>query len=223
MPKLIDCEQKTREGFPTKEWLRARCGRITASRLGDVMAYSRQAKKEGAELKCRSDYRMELVSERLTGLTANHFVTNEMKWGAEQEELARTVYEQSRNLLVWPVGFAIHPTMDFSGASPDGLVGDEGGIEIKCLTTANHLDIFRSGKVPQEYYDQMQWNMVCCERKTWDFVIFDSRLPERLQMKAIPVAYDEERVAALEVEVRKMDAEVRATIEEFAPRKVVNA
>ena len=105
--------------------------------------------------------------------------------------------------------------MDFAGASPDGLVGEDGGIEIKCLTTANHLSILKSKQVPQEYYDQIQWNMVCCERFEY-FLYFNPRLPERLQMVIIPVMYDEKRVAELESEVRKMHAEVEQEMKELA-------
>jgi putative phage-type endonuclease len=210
MPKLIDCEQRS------SEWFRVRAGRLTASHMAELFSYSKQKGKEGIELKARSDYRMALLSERLTGQVARHFVTEEMKWGQEQEEYARTIYELKNSVFVEQIGFAIHPTMDFAGASPDGLVGEDGGIEIKCLTTANHLSILKSKQVPQEYYDQIQWNMVCCERFKWDFVCFDPRLPERLQMVIIPVMYDENRVAELESEVRKMNAEVEQAMKELA-------
>jgi putative phage-type endonuclease len=179
------------------------------------MAYSKQKSKEGIPLKARSDYAIELLSERLTGLSSNHFVTNEMKWGAEQEEYARSAYEQRCSLMVEPVCFAVHPALDFTGGSPDGLVGDDSGIEIKCLTTGRHLGIWKSREVPQEYADQIQWNMVCCEREKWDFVCFDSRLPAHLQLLVIPVAYDEKRVAELEAEVCKINAEVEQMIEEL--------
>lgn len=206
MPKFVDCEQRS------AEWFKVRAGRITASHMCDITAYLKSGK---GEMKARADYRMALVAERLTGQVANHFVTNEMKWGQEQEEWAFSAYEQKYSTPISLVGFAIHPTMDFGGASPDGLLRDDAIIEIKCLTTARHLEIFTSQQVPQEYYDQMQWEMVCCERLKGDFVCFDSRLPEHLQMFVIPVAYDEKRVAELEAEVLKMNTEIEQMMERF--------
>lgn len=219
MPKIIFGEQHEPDGTPHADWLQLRCGRITGSRMCDVMAYSVQKARLGQELKVRADYRMELVSERLTGRTPNHFVTNEMKWGAQQEQFGRSVYEQTQDALVQPVCFAVHPAMDFSGASPDGLVDDDRGIEIKCLITANHLEIWESMQVPQAYYDQIQWNMACCERFKWDFVCYDSRLPEHLQLIVIPVEYDEKRIAELTAEVVKMHTETEAMIERFSSGK----
>lgn len=216
MPKIVDCEQHYPNGQPTPEWLAARCGRITASRLGDVMAYSSQKGKEHLELKERSKYRIELVAERLTGDTASHYVSKEMKFGSLVEDEARSAYELSRVLMVQSVGFCIHPTMDFSGASPDGWVGENKIIEIKCPTTATYLGWRKSREVPQEYIDQILWNMVCGERFEADFIGYDPRLPEHLQLLVIPVRYDEKRVAELEAEVRKMEAEIQAEIAAIA-------
>lgn len=210
MPKVIDCEQRS------PEWFEARCGRITASHMCDITAYLKSGQ---GEMMNRANYRMALLSERLTGRVTENFVTNEMKCGQEQEEYGFSAYEVKNNVLVDHVGFAIHPTMDFSGASPDGLVGEDSGIEIKCLTTARHLKIWNSREVPSEYYDQIQWNMVCCEREKWDFVCFDSRLPDHLQLLVIPVLYDEKRVAKLEEEVVKMHTEVCAMIEQLSPTR----
>ena len=209
MPKFIDCEQRS------AEWFAARCGRITASHMAELFAYSKAKGKETVELKERANYRMKLLAERLTGQVTSNFVTNEMKWGQEQEEYARSAYEVKHNVFVEEIGFAVHPIYEFAGASPDGLVGDKSGLEIKCLTTARHLEIWKSREVPQEYADQIQWNMVCCERDKWDFVCFDSRLPAHLQLLVIPVAYDEKRVEELEAEVCKMNAEVEQMIAEL--------
>ena len=203
MPKIIDCKQGT------IEWFQARIGRITASRLGDVMAYLKSGK---GEKKVRADYRMELVLERLTHKIAQHDVTEEMKWGQKMEDYACTAYETTHDVMVQPIGFCIHPTMDFSGASPDGWVGDNKIIEIKCPTTATCMGWRKTREVPQEYIDQILWNMVCGERTEADFIGYDPRLPEHLQLLVIPVQYDEKRVAELEAEVRKMEAEIQAEI-----------
>ena len=202
MPKVIDCEQGS------VEWFQARIGKITASRFGDIMAYSKAKGKECVELKCRADYRMELVSERLTHQMAHHFVTDAMKWGKEMEDYACSAYECAQDMMVQNVGFCVHPTMDFSGASPDGWVGENKIIEIKCPTTATYLGWRKSREVPQEYVDQILWNMVCGERYEADFIGYDPLLPEHLQLLVIPVQYDEDRVALLEAEVRKMEAEI---------------
>lgn len=207
MPKIIDCEQRS------AEWFKARCGRITASHMGDLQAYLKSGK---GEMKDRANYRMDLLVERLTGIVTQRFVTDAMKWGEEQEEFALSAYEQRRGLMVDKVGFVVHPTLDFAGASPDGLVGTDAIIEIKCLTTQRHLEIWQSRQVPQEYYDQIQWCLVCCERDTADFVCFDPRLPPHLQLLILPVAYDEGRVAELEAEVVKMNGEIEALMEVLA-------
>jgi putative phage-type endonuclease len=183
--------------------------------MAELFAYSKAKGKETVELKERANYRMKLLAERLTGQVTRNFVTNEMKGGQEQEEYARSAYEVKHNVFVEEIGFAVHPIYEFAGASPDGLVGDKSGLEIKCLTTARHLEIWKSREVPQEYADQIQWNMVCCERDKWDFVCFDSRLPAHLQLLVIPVAYDENRVEELEAEVCKMNAEVEQMIAEL--------
>jgi hypothetical protein len=216
MPKFIECFQHDEFGVPTREWMAARCGRITASRLGDVMAYSTQKGKEGKELKVRADYRSELSAERMTGINARHFVTPEMKWGQEQEDYARSMYEVERGVMVDQIGFAIHPTMDFSGSSPDGLIGSERGVDFKCFTTERHISIYKSKQVPQEIYDQLQWNMVCCELSLWDACFYDPRLVgpyEHLKMFVLPVQYDGKRVLELEAEVRKMDSEINQFME----------
>ena len=207
MPKFVDCEQRS------AEWFKVRCGRITASHMSDLTAYLKSGK---GEMKARADYRMKLLAERLTGVVTGQFVTEAMKWGQEQEEYALSAYEQRRGLMVDSIGFAFHPTLDFAGASPDGLVGSDSGIEIKCLTTERHIKILTTRQVPQEYFDQIQWNMVCCERFQWDFVLFDPRLPEHSQLFILPVAYDEARVAELEAEAVKMNSEIEAMIQKLS-------
>jgi hypothetical protein len=217
--KILYFDQHDENGNATKEFLRARCGRITASRLGDVMAYSVQKGKEGKELKTRADYKWELMSERMTGLSARRFVTPEMLWGTQQESEARTAYEIAHDVLTEQVGFAIHPTMDWSGASPDSLVGTNHGVDFKCFTTERHLEIYRSKNLPQEIYDQMQWCMVCCEVDTWDVCFWDPRLFgqfEHLKRFEIPVYRNNDRIAELEAEVLKMHTEIEAMIDEIS-------
>lgn len=206
MAKLIDCDQGS------AEWFQARCGRITGSRLTDVMAYLKSGK---GEMKCRADYRMDLVAERLTGLTEDQFCSREMKWGTSHEEDARVAYEMAMDTLVQPVGFAVHPTMDYSGASADSLLEADGILEIKCPKTTTHLAYRMAGVVPEEYQPQMLWEMVCCECEWGHFVSYDPRLPADLRLFVVRFDYDEKRVAAMEAEVRKFNDEINDVIEKL--------
>jgi putative phage-type endonuclease len=203
--RLIDCEQGS------GAWLAARAGRITASRVAEVLAYA----KKGGETQKRADYRIELVSERLSGLATEKYVTFAMKEGTRLEPQARTEYELATDVLCDQVGFAIHPAMDFSGASPDGLVGKDGGVEIKCPTRTTHIEYLMAGIVPPEYEPQMVWNMVCCERMWWDFVSYCPDFPEPLNMFTIRLHRDEARIDVIDAEVRKFNAEVETTIQQL--------
>ena len=166
--RVIDVEQGS------SAWLAARQGRITASRIKDAMNYL----KKGGESQKRADYRMDLIAERLTGLTTETFVTGAMQWGIDNEPFARAEYELLTDRIVDAVGFIVHPRLDCSGASPDGLVGDDGGVEIKCPNTTTHLEWMLAGVVPEEHTAQMMWCMACSGRNWWDFVSFDPRIKE---------------------------------------------
>jgi hypothetical protein len=212
MPRIFDMPQKS------PEWFKIHSGRISASRMCDLMAYSKVKGKETQELLSRRDYRDELIAERLTGRMSQHFVSQQMKRGNEEEAVARGAYEIDQDVDVDEVGFVLHSIYGWAGSSPDGLVGADKGIEIKNLTTVNHLAIWKSKIVPVDFYDQIQWNLFCCEMDSWDFVSYDSRLRERaphLQMLIIPVQRDEKRIAELEAEGKKMDAEIKAAIAEL--------
>ena len=224
MPEIVFCEQLDENGVPTAEWLSARCGRITASRMCDLMAYSKAKGKEGQELKARADYRDELLAERLSGSMSQHFVTAEMKRGIAEEGYARASYEMRENVMVEQIGFAIHSDLKFCGASPDGILPEQRKIiEIKNLTTVNHIALWRSRQVPSDYYDQMQWTMFCMDYECGDFVSCDSRLAERnphLELLIIPAARNPVRIAELEAEAVKMNAELEAMMELLSPQAV---
>ena len=173
----------------------------------DVMAKPKRGDKE---LACRKDYRMELLCERLTGRAQDHYVSREMDWGTEQEPFARAAYEVAFDTMVDEVGLVLHPNMDFSGASPDGLVGSDGGIEIKAPKTSTHLNWRLAGIVSEEHQDQMMWCMACCEREWWDFVSFDPRLPQGLRFFVARLERDEKRIAEMEYAVMEFNAEIEA-------------
>jgi len=180
----------------TNEWFTARLGKVTASRVADVIAKTKTGYSTS-----RDNYMAQLICERLTGQKGESFTNAAMEWGTQTEPLARSAYENARSLLVKEVGFINHPRIEMSGASPDGLVADDGLVEIKCPNTATHIDTLLSGKVPTKYITQMQWQMLCCQRKWCDFVSFDNRLPEHLQLFVQEVEFDPEYAAMLEKEV----------------------
>jgi putative phage-type endonuclease len=187
----------------TEEWFSARLGKVTASRVADVVA-----KTKSGYSSSRANYMAQLVVERMTNKQAESYSNAAMEWGTEQEPLARAAYEAEVGVLVDEVGMIDHPTVEMSGASPDGLVGDDGLVEIKCPTTATHIDTLMGEEAPKKYYDQMQWQMSCTGRKWCDFVSFDPRMPEGLQLFVKRVERDDEYIAMLESEVATFLQEV---------------
>ena len=187
----------------SEDWFRARCGCVTASRISDLMAKTRTG--WGAS---RKNYAAQLLAERLTGEVAESFSNAAMQWGTDTEPEARTTYEFWRNATVTEVGFVVHPSIKSAGASPDGLVGDDGLVEIKCPNTATHLDTLEGGKIDRKYLYQMQWQMACTGRQWCDFVSYDPRLPETYRIHIERVERDADLVAELETEVKAFIAEI---------------
>jgi putative phage-type endonuclease len=179
----------------TDDWFAARLGKVTASRVADVIAKTKTGYGAG-----RANYMADLVVERLTGQKASSFTNAAMEWGTEQEPNAKAAYAAKTGILVEDVGFIDHPTVAMSGASPDGLAED-GLVEIKCPNTATHLEYIFDGKPPQKYITQMQWQMACVGKPWCDFVSYDPRLPERLQLLVVRVPRDDDYIKMLEQEV----------------------
>jgi putative phage-type endonuclease len=180
----------------TDAWFSARLGKVTASRVADVIA-----KTKSGYSTSRDNYMAQLVCERLTGQKGESFTNAAMQHGTDTEPLARSAYEALNGLLVEEVGFVQHPKIEQAGASPDGLVGLFGMLEIKCPNTATHIDTLLTQTVPGKYITQMQWQMRCCERQWCDYVSFDPRLPQDLQLFVKRVEFDAAYVATLEEEV----------------------
>lgn len=149
----------------------------------------------------RANYMADLIAERLTGVPAEGFTNAAMQWGTATEPQARENYEFYANAIVEQVGFVLHPRIGDTGASPDGLVGADGLIEIKCPNTATHIDTLLGAEVPGKYVTQMQWQMACTGRLWCDFVSFDPRMPAEMQMWVRRVARDDAIIADLEREV----------------------
>jgi len=180
----------------SEAWFEARLGKVTASRVADVIA-----KTKSGYSTSRDNYMAQLICERLTGQKGESFTNAAMQHGTDTEPLARSAYEAHADVMVEEVGFVQHPKIEMAGASPDGLVGLFGMLEIKCPNTATHIDTLLSQTVPTKYITQMQWQMRCCERQWCDFVSFDPRLPQDLQLFVKRVEFDAAYVATLEEEV----------------------
>lgn len=191
----------------TAAWLAERAGKVTASRMADVLATIKTG-----EAASRANYRAELVAQRLTGQVEAGFTNAAMQWGTEQEPFARASYEILRGVIVEEVGFIPHPTIMLSGASPDGLVGSDGMVEIKCPNTATHIAFLLDGKIPQKYQLQMAWQMACCGRQWVDYASFDPRMPEYLRLKVVRYTAAEAGIPALETAVKQFISEVDSTV-----------
>ncbi len=194
------------QGSP--EWHAARIGKVTASRVADVVAKTKSGWGAG-----RKNYMAELIAERLTGTAADHFTNAAMQWGTDTEPQARAAYEFFRDATVVEIGLADHPTVPMCAASPDGLVGDDGMIEIKCPNTATHIETLLSKKISGKYLTQMQWQMACTGRAWCDFASFDPRMPESLRLFVQRVDRDNGLIADLETSIRMFLAELDKTVE----------
>lgn len=198
----------------SEEWFAARRGKVTASRLGDLMATTRSGYGAG-----RGNYMAELLAERLTGVTVERFQNDSMKWGVDQEPHARAAYEFFRDAVVETAAFIPHPKIDGTGASPDGLVGTDGMVEIKCPNTATHLDTLLSDTVPVKYVYQMQWQIECAGRQWCDFASFDPRMPPKMQLYVKRFQRNEQTIAelgkAVTLFLRELDQKIEALKERY--------
>jgi len=185
------------------QWHSARLGKVTASRIADVVARTRTGYAAS-----RANYMAQLVCERLTGKQAESFSNAAMEWGVEQEGPARDAYSAKVGELVTEVGFISHPTIPMAGASPDGLVGTNGCVEIKCPSTATHIEYLFDRDPPQKYFYQMQWQMACTNTEWCDWVSYDPRLPAELQLLVVRILRDTDCITILEKEVSEFLAEL---------------
>lgn len=194
----------------TDEWFEARLGKVTASRIYDVLS-----KTKSGYSATRKNYMAQLLCERLTGNREESFKTAAMQRGNNIEPKARARYMLETGELVEETGFINHPTINMSGASPDGLVGEDGLIEIKCPNTATHLEFLRTKTPKPEYLLQMLWQMACTGRKWCDFVSYDDRVPEHLSFQMVRINRDDERIQEIEEEVQKFLHELDEQIAEL--------
>lgn len=180
------------------EWHAARCGKVTASRIADLIAKTKTGRSAS-----RDTYMCELVAERLTGVPAERFVNDAMRWGTEHEGKAREAFSFEEAVIVTQVGFVEHPDIPMSGASPDGLIGTDDLLEIKCPNTSTHLGYVEDGIVPKRYIPQITWQAACTGAQYAHFVSYDPRLPVGLDYFRAPrMEIDQAYVKEIESEVR---------------------
>lgn len=192
------------------DWFNIRLGKVTASRIADVTAKTQKGWGAG-----RANYKAQLIAERLTGQRQDSFTSPAMQWGNDTEEAARVAYAFLEGQTVLEEAFVIHPTIPDAGASPDGLVGDDGLVEIKCPNTATHIETLKGASIPAKYVGQMQWQMACTRRQWCDFVSFDPRMPEEMQLFVKRLPRDQDMIDELETIVREFLAEVSADVDEL--------
>ena len=199
--RIVDCVQGS------DEWKMARLGKVGASMVADVTARTKSG--WGAS---RSNVAARLVAERLTGNLTETFTNDAMRWGTEQEASAREMYAFAYDAEVSQVGLVLHPNIEMSVASPDGIIGDAGLVEIKCPLTSTHIETLMRGTADSRYIKQMQWQMACAGRQWVDWVSYDPRMPADMQMLVCRVERDEETIAELEKQVIEFLAEVDDTV-----------
>jgi putative phage-type endonuclease len=195
------------------EWFAARAGKVTASRIADLLAKTKTG--WGAS---RKNYAAQLVAERLTGTVEQSFCSPAMQWGIDTECAARETYCQHMLCAVEEIAFIEHPKIGMAGASPDGLVGGDGMVEIKCPGTATHIETLLGGTIPEKYRLQMLFQMACAGRQYCDFVSYDPRLPETMRLFVQRLPRDDAAIADIEREVEAFLAEVDQTVDELRAR-----
>lgn len=194
----------------TEAWHLIRTGKITASKIADVMA-----KVKTGEAAAVKNYRATIVCERLTGTREEFYCNAAMQRGTELEPLARECYEFVTGIEVEQVAFVDHPYIDLAGMSPDGLCGDSGMVEIKCPNTATHIEYLLGGKPPSQYIPQMMWQMACSGRLWCDFVSYDNRLPEELQLFICRLDRDNAMIAEMEKAVFEFQSSITKMISDL--------
>jgi len=202
------------------EWLKMRTGCTTASRIHDIMArLSRKSVsgEKGDYKASRRNYMIELICERLTGKASEHYVTDWMNRGIEDEELARAAYENQSDEEVSNGGFYLHDSIEYFGASPDARVGDKGLLELKNLKPENHYEILRGGEIPADKIWQLNAQLACAPEREWvDFGSYcKDMLSPKLRLFVRRHLRDRERVAEVEREVLKFNAELAYELMEF--------
>ncbi|UNE54435.1 lambda exonuclease family protein [Bartonella machadoae] len=198
----------------TAEWFQARLGKVTASNVYNIL--SKTAK--GLPTSKYEDYKIKLMTERLTGEISQSYITPSMQWGIEHEEDALKEYEFIYDADVIKCGFIPHPTIEMAGASPDGLIGEDGLVEVKCPQSTTHLRFFMYDEIKPEYIAQMQFQMACTGRKWCHFISYNPQFVGRstgLRMKVKRIHRDDEQIEQLTKAVEVFLAEIEQDMEQI--------
>ncbi len=198
----------------TEAWFSDRLGKVTASRVADVLARTKSGPSAS-----RDNYLAELVCERLTGTRQEFYVNAAMQRGTDLEPIARDAYSFVTGNAVVECGFVNHPTIQMAGCSPDGLIDSAGLVEIKCVGTAKHIALLTGGKPEQKYVHQVMWQMACTGRRWCDLAYYDDRLPVELQLHVVRVDRDDAAVASMEAEVSAFLNEVADKVSRLTAMK----
>lgn len=196
----------------SEDWHADRCGKVTASRVKDISAKPKTGKAYNA-------LTLTILTERLTGVQEESFTNSAMQWGIDQEVHAITAYENETGNFVVGTGLVNHPAIKMSGASPDGLVDQDGQLEVKCPNSQTHLNTVLTKEVPSEYIPQITWQLACTRRKWCDFVSYDPRLPEYLQLVIIRVFAKDLDIAGIEQSVIKFNQKIDQIVAELNPKE----
>ena len=191
----------------TPEWHQLRLGKVTASRVADILARTKTGPSAS-----RQNYLIELALQRTTGIIAESYSNSAMEWGTQTEPQARVAYEVRTNNFVDQLAFVDHPSIDWFGCSPDGLVSDRGLVEIKCPNSTTHWEYFKYNRPPQKYVIQMQAQMAVTGRDWCDFISFDPRMPERSQLLIVRVYRDDVFIPKMELEIKEFLSEVEVEV-----------
>lgn len=197
----------------SEDWHADRCGKVTASRIKDVDAKPIKGRAYNA-------LTLTILTERLTGVQEETKTTGLMQWGIDQEPYAIAAYENETGNFVVGTGLIDHPTIKMSGASPDGLVDQDGQLEVKCPGSQTHLNTILTQEVPSEYVPQITWQLACTRRKWCDFVSYDPRLPEHLRLVVIRVNAEDLDIAGIEQSVIRFNQKIDQIIAELNPVEV---
>ena len=195
------------------DWHADRCGKVTASRVKDINAKPAKGKAFNA-------LTLTILDERLTGVQVETPISKDMQWGIDQEPYAIAAYENLTGDFVKGTGLINHPTILWSGASPDGLVGLKGQLEVKCPNTTTHLNTILMQEVPSEYVPQITWQLACTKREWCDFVSYCPLLPEHLQIVVIRVFAKDLDIAGIEADVRKFNVNIERLLGQLGNKEL---
>lgn len=193
----------------SSEWWAIRCGRVTASRVGDIMALTQKGKPTAA----RGNYLREKIAERITGKNRDRRKVASLDHRLELEPDARAAYTFYFEQEIQLVGFVEHPRIPNAGASPDGLIGADGGLEIKCCDAEGHLDIITADSIDPDYFYQCHFNIACTERDWWAFTAFNPDMPEELKVYRKIIERDDALIATIETNVIQFLEEVEQGVD----------